>query len=95
VLGPRQRRRTERRGERRADPRTRPDLGRARGHRDQRGVAVDGVASSDYSLDGAGAVPAGATVTFYAFYAPPAAGVATVDLKLGGFGETVPTPVPR
>jgi outer membrane protein OmpA-like peptidoglycan-associated protein len=51
--------------------------------------------SSDYSLDGAGAVPAGATVTFYAFYAPPAAGVATVDLELGGFGETVPTPVPR
>ena len=51
--------------------------------------------SSDYSLDGAGAVPAGATVTFYAFYAPPAAGVATVDMELGGFGETVPTPVPR
>jgi outer membrane protein OmpA-like peptidoglycan-associated protein len=51
--------------------------------------------SSDYSLDGGGAVPAGATVTFYAFYAPPAAGVATVDMELGGFGETVPTPVPR
>ena len=51
--------------------------------------------SSDYSLDGAGAVPAGATVTFYAFYAPPAGGVATVDMELGGFGETVPTPVPR
>jgi hypothetical protein len=30
-----------------------------------------------------------------AFYAPPAAGEATVDLELGGFGETVPTPVPR
>jgi len=51
--------------------------------------------SSDYSLDGGGAVPAGATVAFYAFYAPPAAGVATVDMELGGFGETVPTPVPR
>jgi len=51
--------------------------------------------SSDYSLDGGGAVPAGATVTFYAFYAPPAAGVTSVDLELGGFGETVPTPVPR
>jgi len=51
--------------------------------------------SSDYSLDGGGAVPAGATVTFYAFYAPPAAGVTTVDMELGGFGETVPTPVPR
>jgi hypothetical protein len=32
---------------------------------------------------------------FYAFYAPPAAGVTTVDMELGGFGETVPTPVPR
>jgi len=51
--------------------------------------------SSDYSLDGGGAVPAGATITFYAFYAPPAAGVTTVDMELGGFGETVPTPVPR
>ena len=51
--------------------------------------------SSDYSLDGGGAVPAGATVAFYAFYAPPAAGVATVDMELGGFGETVPTPVPH
>jgi len=51
--------------------------------------------SSDYSLDGGGAVPAGATVAFYAFYAPPAAGVTTVDMELGGFGETVPTPVPR
>ncbi len=51
--------------------------------------------SSDYSLDGGGAVPAGATVMFYAFYAPPAAGVTTVDMELGGFGETVPTPVPR
>jgi len=39
--------------------------------------------------------PAGATVTFCAFYAPPAAGVATVDMELGGFGETVPTPVPH
>ena len=51
--------------------------------------------SSDYSLDGGGAVPAGATVMFYAFYAPPAAGVTSVDMELGGFGETVPTPVPR
>ncbi len=51
--------------------------------------------SSDYSLDGGGAFPAGATVMFYAFYAPPAAGVTTVDMELGGFGETVPTPVPR
>jgi hypothetical protein len=51
--------------------------------------------SSDYSLEGGGAVPAGATVAFYAFYAPPAAGVTTVDMELGGFGETVPTPVPR
>jgi hypothetical protein len=51
--------------------------------------------TSDYSLEGAGSVPAGATVTFYAFYAPPAAGVTSVDLELGGFGETVPTPVPH
>ena len=39
--------------------------------------------------------PPAPTVTFYAFYAPPAAGVATVDMEIGGFGETVPTPVPR
>jgi OOP family OmpA-OmpF porin len=51
--------------------------------------------TSDYSLEGGASVPAGATVTFYAFYAPPAAGVTSVDLELGGFGETVPTPVPR
>ena len=51
--------------------------------------------TSDYSLEGSGSVPPGATVTFYAFYAPPAAGVASVDMELGGFGETVPTPVPR
>jgi hypothetical protein len=38
--------------------------------------------------------PAGATVTFYAFYLPPEAGVPSVDLEIGGFGETVPTPVP-
>jgi len=53
--------------------------------------------SSDYSLDGGGAVPAGATVAFYAFYAfyaPPAAGVTTVDVELGGFGETAPIPFP-
>jgi outer membrane protein OmpA-like peptidoglycan-associated protein len=51
--------------------------------------------TNDYSLDGGGVVPAGATVTFYAFYAPPAAGVASVDLEIGGFGKTVPTPVPH
>jgi len=50
--------------------------------------------TGDYSVEGGASVPAGATVTFYAFYAPPAAGVASVDLELGGFGETVPTPVP-
>ena len=50
--------------------------------------------TSDYSLEDGASVPAGATVTFYAFYAPPAAGVTSVDLELGGFVETVPTPVP-
>jgi outer membrane protein OmpA-like peptidoglycan-associated protein len=50
--------------------------------------------TSDYSLEGSGSVPPGATVRFYAFYAPPAAGVTSVDLELGGFGQTVPTPVP-
>jgi hypothetical protein len=45
-------------------------------------------------VDGSNSVPAGATVTFYAFYAPPAAGVTSVDVEIGGFGETVPTPVP-
>jgi hypothetical protein len=50
--------------------------------------------SNEYSLDGSSVFPAGATATFYAFYLPPAAGVASVDLEIGGFGETVPTPVP-
>ena len=50
--------------------------------------------SSNYSLDGSSTVPPGATVTFYAFYAPPTAGAASVDVEIGGFGETVPTPVP-
>ena len=50
--------------------------------------------STEYALDGSNSVPAGATVTFYAFYAAPAAGVRSVDVEIGGFGETVPTPVP-
>jgi len=50
--------------------------------------------STEYAVDGSNSVPAGATVTFYAFYAPPAAGVTSVDVEIGGFGETVPTPVP-
>ena len=50
--------------------------------------------STEYSVDGSNSVPAGATVTFYAFYAAPAAGVQSVDVEIGGFGETVPTPVP-
>jgi hypothetical protein len=33
-------------------------------------------------------------VSFYAFYAAPAADVRSVDVEIGGFGETVPTPVP-
>jgi outer membrane protein OmpA-like peptidoglycan-associated protein len=50
--------------------------------------------STEYSVDGSNSVPAGATVTLYAFYAAPAAGVPSVDVEIGGFGETVPTPVP-
>jgi outer membrane protein OmpA-like peptidoglycan-associated protein len=50
--------------------------------------------STEYALSGSNAVPAGATVTFYAFYAVPAAEVRSVDVEIGGFGETVPTPVP-
>jgi hypothetical protein len=50
--------------------------------------------STEYALDGSNSVPAGATVTFYAFYAPPAVGVQSVDVEIGGFGDTVPTPVP-
>ena len=50
--------------------------------------------STEYALDGSNSVPAGATVTFYAFYAAPAAGVRSIDVEIGGFGETVPTPVP-
>lgn len=50
--------------------------------------------SAEFTLDGGNSVPPGATVSFYAYYAPPAAGVTTVDLEIGGFGQTVPTPVP-
>jgi outer membrane protein OmpA-like peptidoglycan-associated protein len=50
--------------------------------------------STEYTLDGSNSIPAGARVTFYAFFAPPAAGIASVDVEIGGFGETVPTPVP-
>jgi outer membrane protein OmpA-like peptidoglycan-associated protein len=50
--------------------------------------------STEYSVADSGSVPPGATVTFYAFYAPPAAGVTSIDVEIGGFGETVPTPVP-
>jgi outer membrane protein OmpA-like peptidoglycan-associated protein len=49
--------------------------------------------STEYSIDGSNSVPAGATVTFYAYYAAPAPEVRTVDVEIGGFGETVPTPV--
>jgi hypothetical protein len=50
--------------------------------------------STEYSVDGSNSVPPGATVTFYALYAPPAPGVASIDVEIGGFDETVPTPVP-
>jgi outer membrane protein OmpA-like peptidoglycan-associated protein len=50
--------------------------------------------STEYALSGSNSVPAGATVTFSAFYAAPAAEVRSVDVEIGGFGETVPTPVP-
>ncbi|MDT7580276.1 MAG: OmpA-OmpF porin, family [Pseudonocardiales bacterium] len=50
--------------------------------------------TGNYTLDDSSSVPAGATVTFYGFYAPPAAGVTSVDVEIGGFGETVPTPIP-
>ena len=45
--------------------------------------------STEYALDASKSVPAGATVTFYVFYAAPAAGVRSVDVEVGGFGETV------
>jgi len=50
--------------------------------------------SIDFSVDDSGIVPAGAEITFWGFYAPPAAGVSSVDIEIGGFGKTVPTPVP-
>lgn len=50
--------------------------------------------STEYAVSGSNSVPAGATVSFYAFYAAPAADVRSVDVEIGGFGETVPTPVP-
>ena len=50
--------------------------------------------SNEFAVEDTGIVPAGAEVTFWAFYAPPAAGVSTVDIEIGGFGKTVPTPVP-
>lgn len=51
-------------------------------------------ATGNYAPDDSSSVPAGASVTFYGFYAPPAAGVTSVDVEIGGFGETVPTPIP-
>lgn len=51
--------------------------------------------TGNYALEDSSSVPAGATVTFYGFYAPPAAGVTSVDVEVGGFGETIPTPLPR
>jgi OmpA family len=50
--------------------------------------------SIEFSVDDSGVVPAGAEITFWGFYAPPAAGVSSVDIEIGGFGKTVPTPVP-
>jgi hypothetical protein len=50
--------------------------------------------STEFALDGSNSVPAGETVTFYGFYAPPAPDVRTVDVEIGGFGETVSTSVP-
>ena len=50
--------------------------------------------SNEFTVQDTGIVPAGAEITFWAFYAPPAAGVSTVDIEIGGFGKTVPTPVP-
>jgi outer membrane protein OmpA-like peptidoglycan-associated protein len=50
--------------------------------------------SNEFAVEDSGIVPAGAEVTFWAFYAPPAAGVSRVDIEIGGFGKTVPTPVP-
>ena len=49
---------------------------------------------NNFATGDSGVLPAGATVTFYAFYASPATGVTSVDVEVGGFGETVPTPVP-
>jgi outer membrane protein OmpA-like peptidoglycan-associated protein len=50
--------------------------------------------SNEFAVEDTGIVPAGAEVTFWAFYAPPAAGVSSVAIEIGGFGKTVPTPVP-
>ena len=50
--------------------------------------------SSEYATSGSGSVPPGATVTFWGFFAPPAADVTSVDVEVGGFGMTEPTPVP-
>jgi outer membrane protein OmpA-like peptidoglycan-associated protein len=49
---------------------------------------------NNFAASGSAALPPGATVTFYAFYAPPASGATSVDVEIGGFGETIPTPVP-
>ena len=40
-------------------------------------------------------VPAGAKITFWAFYVLPSSGVMTLDAQVGGFGRTEPVPVPR
>ena len=51
--------------------------------------------SNEFAIEDTGIVPAGAEIRFWAFYAPPAAGVGSVDIEIGGFGKVVPTPVPN
>jgi hypothetical protein len=45
---------------------------------------------NDYGPGSASAVPPGAQVTFWAFYATPAVPVTSLDVEVGGFGTTSP-----
>jgi hypothetical protein len=38
-------------------------------------------------------LPAGAAVTFWAFYLAPPAETTTMDLEIGGFGTVQPSPI--
>lgn len=49
--------------------------------------------SSDYEPTTGGSVPAGAEVVFWGIYSAPAAGVTSMDVEVGGFGTTAPTPL--